>query len=425
MCDARKERGQAIAERCKIVTESDRWLVPSQSSGEWYAVRQENGEWKCNCPDHETRGTKCKHAWAVEISMTRVERNADGTTTVSTVTVKAERKTYAQPDWSAYHAHQVNERRHFLDLLGELCDGITMPEAKDRNKGGRPTIPVRDAIFSAVMKVYSLTSARRFSGELAEAHEAGYIGQCPHFNSVLNVFDREETTPILRKMIETSALPLRSVESQFAIDSTGFASTRYTSWCDHKHGGIIRKKATWVKAHFIVGTKTHTVCAVEIEGPTASDTKQLPALYRTAKANMDVRELSADGAYCGNPNFNVVEATGAKFFPSFSTTATGEVGGSFAKAFHYFQFQKEEYLQHYHRRSNVESVVSMVKRKFGDSVKAKNELAQKNEVYAKLVCHNVCVLIAEMYALGINPILSGPSCTQTDSPAQILPFRVG
>ncbi len=144
-----------------------------------------------------------------------------------------------------------------------------MPEEKDRSKGGRPSIPLRDAIYSTVMKVYSLTSARRFSGELAEAHEAGYICQCPHFNSVLNVFDKEETTPILRKMIETSALPLRSVESQFAIDSTGFASTRYTSWCDHKHGGIVRKKATSVKAHFIVGTKTHTIAAVEIEGPTA------------------------------------------------------------------------------------------------------------------------------------------------------------
>ena len=53
--------------------------------------------WKCNCPDHETRGTKCKHAWAVEISMTRIEQNADGTTTVSTVKVTAERKTYARP----------------------------------------------------------------------------------------------------------------------------------------------------------------------------------------------------------------------------------------------------------------------------------------------------------------------------------------
>jgi hypothetical protein len=32
----------------------------------------------------------------------------------------------------------------------------------------------------------------------------------------------------------------------------------------------------------------------------------------------------------------------------------------------YFQFKREEFLQHHHKRSNVESMSSMMKRKFGD-----------------------------------------------------------
>src|SRR5207247_27678 len=98
----------------------------------------------------------------------------------------------------------------FLDVLGELCDTIPAAPAKQNSKGGRPSIPVRDAIYSAVFKCYSLTSARRFSGELEEVHERGYIGKRPHFNTVLDVFDKEETTPILRRMVETSAAPLAS-----------------------------------------------------------------------------------------------------------------------------------------------------------------------------------------------------------------------
>ena len=39
-------------------------------------------------------------------------------------------------------------------------------------------------------------------------------------------------------------------------------------------------------------------------------------------------------------------------------------------------------------------------------VKAKNELAQKNETYAKFVAHNLVVLVAEMYATGIEAIRS-------------------
>jgi hypothetical protein len=47
----------------------------------------------------------------------------------------------------------------------------------------------------------------------------------------------------------------------------------------------------------------------------------------------------------------------------------------------------------YHQRSNAESTFSMIKRKYGDSVKAKNGRAMVNEVLAKFVCHNLSCLI--------------------------------
>ena len=46
----------------------------------------------------------------------------------------------------------------------------------------------------------------------------------------------------------------------------------------------------------------------------------------------------------------------------------------------------------------------MVKRKFGDAVRSKGELAMKNEVLAKLVCHNICCLIQAMEELSVNPV---------------------
>jgi hypothetical protein len=65
---------------------------------------------------------------------------------------------------------------------------------------------------------------------------------------------------------------------------------------------------------------------------------------------------------------------------------------------------KDEYRTRYHKRSNVEATVSMVKRKFGDAVKAKNDRAQANEVCAKFVAQNLVVLVAEMNATGIEAI---------------------
>lgn len=54
-------------------------------------------------------------------------------------------------------------------------------------------------------------------------------------------------------------------------------------------------------------------------------------------------------------------------------------------------------------RSNVESTFSAVKRKFGDSLKAKTTAAQKNELLCKLIAYNISVLIHEMFELGITP----------------------
>ena len=45
----------------------------------------------------------------------------------------------------------------------------------------------------------------------------------------------------------------------------------------------------------------------------------------------------------------------------------------------------------------------MMKSKFGDSVMGKNEVAQINEILLKALCHNICIVIHEMFELGIIP----------------------
>jgi transposase len=65
--------------------------------------------------------------------------------------------------------------------------------------------------------------------------------------------------------------------------------------------------------------------------------------------------------------------------------------------------QPERVLESYHKRSNVESTFSMIKAKFGASVRSKTPVAQMNEVLCKVVCHNLCVLVQSIYELGIAP----------------------
>ena len=52
---------------------------------------------------------------------------------------------------------------------------------------------------------------------------------------------------------------------------------------------------------------------------------------------------------------------------------------------------------------SVETAFSMIKAKFGGSLRSKNPEAQVNEALVKILCHNICVLIQAMYALGVEP----------------------
>jgi len=68
--NAREMKGETIAHlngQIKRVQES-RYLVKSQSGRGKYEVSFIGKDWSCSCPDHEFRGVKCKHIWAVEIS---------------------------------------------------------------------------------------------------------------------------------------------------------------------------------------------------------------------------------------------------------------------------------------------------------------------------------------------------------------------
>jgi transposase-like protein len=67
----REQRGWEIANAFGSVKriESDSYKVKSQSGNGEYSINKKNDQWACSCPDHVYRHVKCKHIYAVEISL--------------------------------------------------------------------------------------------------------------------------------------------------------------------------------------------------------------------------------------------------------------------------------------------------------------------------------------------------------------------
>jgi hypothetical protein len=221
--EPRKLRGAAIAKAGGLRQRGDHlWFVPSQShSGSW-VVDYTEGEPTCTCPDYEKRSAFCKHIFAVEISEARISMPSD----------TPPKKTYTQ-DWPAYNAAQKNEGKHFRELLFGLCQGITM---KPQTGRGRPKTPLADVVFASVMKVYTGFSGRRVTSELERCVTDGLMDKAPSYNSISDYLKSKKLTPLLRELMQESASPLAGVESQFAVDSTGFSTRTYDRWYDEKWG---------------------------------------------------------------------------------------------------------------------------------------------------------------------------------------------
>jgi transposase len=414
--DAREVKALQVTGDLRITFKNGEWLVPSQSSPSTrYTVNPSLANPSCDCEDFQLRRLPCKHIAAVRLLLDRQIKGEPP----PPVPEPPPRPTYGQR-WSDYNQAQVNEKDHFQTLLADLCAGIqtTLP----RIGRGRPPMYLPDAVFMGVFKVYSTVSARRFMSDLREAQERGHIRETLSFNTAWKCLQNPAVTPILYELIRRSALPLRAVDVDFAVDSTGFGTSKFEKWYDEKYG-VTRQKCEWIKAHCCVGVKTNIITAAFIGERNAADSPQFGDLLQTTAQNFTVREASGDKAYLAADNLALVDALGGTAFIPFKINSVLGKTPLWDRMFHYFQMRREEFLAHYHKRSNVESTFSAVKRLFGDAVRSKTPTAMVNEVLAKLVCFNLTCVIHEWYELGIDPADWGmPKRGEESGPPAILPL---
>jgi transposase len=394
--DAREQRGLVIAALAKIVQHNGLWLVPSQTTPtKSYFVNLELGT--CTCKDHAEWQHECKHIHAARIVARREVQQKAELAGTDAITI-AGKKTYKQV-WPAYNLAQTQEKHRFQVLLHDLCRNLKTPATKN----GRPRTALADAVFAAVFKVYSTLSTRRFACDLKDACTKGYISKVIHYNSICAYLEWTGLTKTMYEMIKLSCVPLRAVETDFAVDSTGFSTSRFVRWFDQKYG-VVRPGHDWVKVHVMSGIQTNVVTAVEIRHRDAGDAPLFGPLVRTTRKSFAIKEVSADKGYSSVRNIETVFDVGGTPFIAFDGNATEGAGGLWGKMFHHYESNKEDYMAHYHKRSNVESTFNMIKAKFRDHLRSRSDTAMKNEALCKILCHNICCVIQSHCELGIEPV---------------------
>ncbi len=305
---------------------------------------------------------------------------------------------YSQ-DWAAYNAARRNRKRHFRLLLRELADCVEQPE----QPRGRPRLRLADIVFCVVFKIYTTYDSRAFMGDADDAHDFGLLGHVPHFNTLSRYLRFEWLTPVLERLVELSSLPLVPFEADFAVDATGFSTDRYARRLDARTQEESARRE-WVKMHLICGVRTHVVTSV-IVSP-GHESRFFGRLVAATARNFRMEEVSADAGYISGENTRQALMVGAVPFIPFRSNCRVDAGYRsevWKRLLTMFREEHWRFLAHYNKRNNVETVFSMIKANFGGYLRGRDERARINEVLAKVLCHNLCVLIQAVHELGIEP----------------------
>ena len=258
-------------------------------------------------------------------------------------------------------------------------------------------------IFACCLKTYLDFSSRRSESDIQLSQELGYIDHVPHFNTILKYLRKPEMKTVLTKLIKLSALPLKEVEENFAMDASGFSTAMICNW--NKCKAIHNEKRKFKKAHIMVGVRTNVIAHIEVSDGYLSDGLMFETLLRHTAQHFDMKEVYADKAYLSEKNLDISSQYGVIPFIPFRKNTRSDCEDKmmiWRIMYRYFKNNKEEWMKHYHLRSNAETAFSMMKRKFGVFVRGRTDTARENEVLCKALCHNICVLIQEMFELGIK-----------------------
>lgn len=149
------------------------------------------------------------------------------------------------------------------------------------------------------------------------------------------------------------------------------------------------------------GVKTNIITSVKVER--CADVKKFKELVLRTNEIFEIREVSADKAYMSRDNYQVVSDIGGVAFIPFrkGTRRMSRGRTAWTQMRDYFYDHYDDFKAHYHKRSNAETVFAMIKRKLGINLRTKSDQGHINEILCRALCHNLIVLIHELFESGV------------------------
>ena len=272
-----------------------------------------------------------------------------------------------------------NKIRKLINLISKAVKALEIP--KHSSKFSKRIFNNRILLILLVLKQHEKKTFRDFIDwlEFSQINEILFLKRIPHFTTLQKFSARAESS-WLSFLIKKLAVNCRLA----GIDSTGFS---LASASDYFKSVIGRKVRNYVKFSIIADMKQQLIAAVKIRKKRRHDSIDFALLVSKAKPKI----ILADRGYDSERNHIIAEKFGARLIspPRNINVPVCRTSGAHRK------FLKRKFpMEIYFQRNKVETIFSVLKRKFGSAVSSRKFSTQKIELLSRAAAYNASRIVS-------------------------------
>ena len=324
-------------------------------------------------------------------------------------------------NWAKYDYAQIKEMADYLnnirDIVNEADSRIKSRTIPDKRGPGKPETNPADIAKLLLLQTYTESPNRVAEGLLFLFQEKLGISEHFSYKTIERGFDRKKVNIILDEVVAITNECVKDDEKDASFDGTGFSASNKVNYADKRQKQNSNKSRTkaqpakddesddsfpvtnatsnkgfsycvmgiGVKHKLISGM---SVCANHSRG----ETTMFPDVYyQTLQSYPNLENALGDGIYSARWITDLVSKSNVTpfFLPKSNVTFQSKgFAGWYDMLFSLWK-DPQIWLEQYHMRSISETVNSMVKCRFGATIRKRLEPRKETETKLKLVAHDI------------------------------------
>jgi transposase len=324
-------------------------------------------------------------------------------------------------NWAKYDYAQIKEMADYLnnirDIVNEADNRIKSRTIPDKRGPGKPEINPADIAKLLLLQTYTESPNRVAEGLLFLFQEKLGISEHFSYKTIERGFDREKVNIILDEVVAITNECVKDDEKDASFDGTGFSASNKVNYADKRqkqNSNKSRTKAQPAKdderddsfpvtnatsnkgfSYCVmgIGVKHKLISGISVcANHSIGETTMFPDVYyQTLQSYPNLENALGDGIYSARWITDLVAKSNVTpyFLPKSNVTFQSKgFAGWYDMLFSLWK-DPQIWLEQYHLRSISETVNSMVKCRFGATIRKRLEPRKETETKLKLVAHDI------------------------------------